>query len=112
MGIGIIDFIKSLKRKREAKREGVPYQERMWYNYRAMLSKADLAENSFIEIFDADGIYINCPGIGGTVIYNNKGRRYLYEVIEFDNNSRDSDWLYEGDWINPIVRYVKKLQEG
>ena len=110
--MNIINFFKSLKRKREAKREGVPYQERIWYNSRAMLSKADLAEYSFIEIFDADGSYINCPGIGGTVIYNDKGRRYLYEVIGFDNNSRDSDWLYEGDWINPIVRYVEKLKEG
>ena len=110
--MNIINFFKSLKRKREAKREGVPYQERMWYNYRAMLSKTDLAKYSFIEIFDADGSYINCPGIGGTVIYNDKGQRYLYEVIGFDNNSRDSDWLYDGDWINPIVRYVEKLKEG
>ena len=109
--MGIINFFKSLKRKREAKREGVPYEERMWYNYRAMLSKADLAEDSFIEIFDADGRYINCPGIGALLIYNNKGRRYLYEVIGFDNESRDKDWLYEGDWINPIVRYVGKCKE-
>lgn len=110
--MNIINFFKSLKRKREAKREGVPYKERMWYNYRAMLSKDRLDEKSFIEIFDADGRYINCPGIGGTVIYNDKGRRFLYEVIGFDNNSPNRDWLYEGDWINPIVRYVEKLKEG
>ena len=111
MTMNIINFFKSLKRKREAKREGVPYEKREWYNYRAMLSKADLTEKSFIEIFDADGRYINCPGIGGTVIYNDKGRRYLYEVIGFDNESRNKDWLYEGDWINPIVRYVGKQKE-
>ena len=110
--MNIINFFKSLKRKREAKREGVPYQERMWYNYRAMLSKDGLAEKSFIEIFDADGSYINCPGIGGTVIYNDKGRRFLYEVIGFDNDSPNRDWLYDSDYINPIVRYAKKLQEG
>ena len=109
--MGIINFFKSLKRKREAKREGVPYQGRVWYNYRAMLSKADLAEDSFIEIFDADGRYIKCPDVGGTVIYNDKGRRFLYEVIGFDNDSPNSDWLYDDDWINPIVRYVGKLKE-
>lgn len=107
----IIDYFKLLKRKREAKREGVPYQKREWYNYRAMLSKDELAEKSFIEIFDRDGRYINCPGIGGTIIYNNKGKRYMYEIIGFDNASRCSDWLYDGDWINPIVRYVSKLKE-
>ena len=107
----IINFLKSLKRKREAKREGVPYEKRMWYNYRAMLSKGEVAEKSFIEIFDADDRYINCPGIGGTVIYNAKGRRFLYEVIGFDNDSPNGDWLYSNDWINPIVRYVGKLME-
>ena len=109
--MGIINFFKSLKIKREAKREDVPYQELMWYNYRAFLPKDILAEKSFIEIFDADGCYINCPGIGGTVIYNNKGRRYLYEVIGFDNDSPNRDWLHDGDWINPIVRYVGKQKE-
>lgn len=107
--MGIINFFKSLKRKREAKREGVPYKERMWYNYRAMLPKARLTEESFIEIFDADGSYINCPGIGGTVIYNDKGHRFLYEVIGFDNDSQNRDWLYDSDYIHPIVRYAKKL---
>lgn len=109
--MGIIDFFKSMKRKREAKREGVPYEERMWYNYRAMLPKDRLAEKSFIEIFDADGYYIKCPGIGGTVIYNDKGRRFLYEVIGFDNDPPSRDWLYHDDWINPIVRYVGKQKE-
>lgn len=108
----IINFFKSLKRKREAKCEGVPYEKRMWYNYRAMLPKDCLAEKSFIEIFDEDGRYINCPGIGGTVIYNNKGRRYLYEVVGFDNDSPNRDWLYDSDYINPIVRYVEKQKEG
>lgn len=114
--MNIINFFKSLKRKREAKREGVPYQARVWYNYqpnnyRPMLPKSRLAEKSFIEIFDADGRYIKCPDVGGTVIYNDKGRRFLYEVIGFDNDSPNSDWLYDDDWINPIVRYVGKLKE-
>lgn len=107
----IISYFRSLLKRREAKREGVPYEKRMWYNYRAMLSKDELAEKSFIEIFDKSGCYINCPGIGGTVVYNNKGRRYLYEIIGFKNESRYSDWLYDGDWINPIVRYVGKQKE-
>jgi hypothetical protein len=107
----IISYFRSLMRRREAKREGVPYEKRMWYNYRAMLSKDELAGKSFIEIFDKSGSYINCPGIGGTVIYNNKGRHYLYEIVGFKNESRYSDWLYDGDWINPIVRYVGKVKE-
>lgn len=107
----IISYFRSLLKRREAKREGVPFKERMWYNYRAMLPKDKLAERSFIEIFDKNNRYINCPGIGGTVIYNNKGRRYLYEIVGFKNESRNSDWLYDGDWINPIVRYVGKVKE-
>ena len=106
----IIDYFKRLKRKHEAKREGVPYKKRMWYNYQATLSKEELAKESFIEIFNEDDCYIICPDIGGTIIYNNKGKRYLYEIIGFDNASRCSDWLYEGDWINPIVRYVMKYK--
>lgn len=107
----IIDYFKRLKRKREAMREGVPYTKKMWYNYRAMLSKDELAEKSFIEIFGKHNEYICCPGIGGTIIYNNKGKRYLYEIIGFDNASRNSDWLYDYDWINPIVRYIMKCKE-
>lgn len=106
--MNIINFFKSLKRKREAKREGIPYEKRMWYNYRFMLPKSRLAEKSFIEIFDADGCYINCPDIGGSVIYNDKGRRYLYEVIGFDNNSQNE---YAVERKDPIVRYVGKLKE-
>ena len=106
----IIDFFKSLKRKREAKRDGVPYKKRMWYNYRAMLSKDSLAEESFIEIFDTNGRYIKCPGIGGKVIFNNRGSRYVYEIIGFKNESRYRDWLYDSDYINPVVRYVAKIR--
>lgn len=107
----IISYFRSLLKRREAKREGVPFKKRMWYNYRAMLSKDSLAERSFIEIFDKNNRYIKCPGIGGTVNYNNKGRRYLYEIIGFDNDSRNRDWLYDSDYINPIVRYVGKVKE-
>lgn len=87
----IISYFRSLLKRREAKRECVPYKKRMWYNYRAMLSKDSLAEESFIEIFDESGRYISCPGIGGTVIYNNKGRRYLYEIVGFYTMTYD-EW--------------------
>lgn len=107
----IISYFRSLMKRREAKREGVPFEECMWYNYRAMLPKDKLAEESFIEIFDKNNRYINCPGIGGTVIYNNKGRLYLYEIVGFKNESRNRDWLYDSDYINPIVRYVGKQKE-
>lgn len=108
--MNIIKFFQTLRLKHEAKRHGVPFRERMWYNYRAMLPKDRLAEKSFIEIFDAEGRYVNCPGIGGEVIYNDHGRRYRYRVIGFENESPNKDWLYDGDWINPIVEYVGKVE--
>lgn len=107
----LINFIKGLWLRREAKREGVPFRERMWYNYRAMLYKEILHEKSFIEIFDKDGKYIDCPGIGGEVIYNDHGRRYRYRVIGFKNDSPNRDWLYGSDYIHPVVEYVGKVKE-
>ena len=107
----LINLIKPLWLRREAKREGVPFRECMWYNYRAMLPKDILAEKSFIEIFDADGRYINCPGIGGEVVYNAHGRRYRYRVVGFKNDSPNRDWLYDNDYINPVVEYVGKVKE-
>jgi len=76
-----------------------------------MLPKDILAEKSYIEIFDADGRYIDCPGIGGTVIYNDKGRRYLYEVLGFDLDSPHKDWPYCTDYINPVIQYIGKVKE-
>lgn len=109
--MNIIKFVKTLRRRLEAKRYGIPFQEKMWYNYSAMLPKETLHEKSFIEIFGENGCYINCPGIGGEVIYNDRGKRYRYRVIGFDNDSPNKDWLYVDDWINPIVEYVGKIQE-
>ncbi|MBR1378001.1 MAG: hypothetical protein IJ557_02605 [Bacteroidaceae bacterium] len=106
-----MNIIKSWIRKHEAKREGVPYEKRMWYNYQAMLPKDSLAEDSFIEIFDKNGRYITCPDIGGTVIYNNKGRRYKYQIIGFANENPLSDWLNDSDYIHPYVRYVEKCKD-
>ena len=104
----IIELYKRWRRKREAKGYGVPFKTRMWYNYRAMLPKSELPKKSFIEIFDEDGRYISCPNKGGEVIYNDRGIRYRYQVVGFDNDSRNRDWLYDGDWINPIVEYIGK----
>lgn len=108
----IVLWLNGLKRKREAKREGVPFRKRMWYNYRAMLPKDALSDKSFIEIFDERGRYIDCPGIGGEVIYNYKGQRYRYRVIDFRNDSRNRDWLYDTDYIHPVVEYIGKVKEG
>ena len=95
-------------RMRQAKKYGVPFCKRMWYNYRAMLPKDILSEKSFIEIFDESGRYIDCPGIGGEVVYNNRGERYRYRVVGFKNESRYRDWLYDTDYIHPVVEFMGK----
>lgn len=104
-------WLNKISRKRQAKKYGVPFREREWYNFRAMLSKDELTKYSFIEIFDEKGRYIDCPSIGGEVIYNDKGQRYLYRVIDFKNESRNRDWLYDTDYINPVIEFWEKIKE-
>lgn len=87
----------------------VPFRKRVWYNYRAMLPSDHLAGKSFVEIFDEHDRYIYCPDIGGLLVYNINGVRYLYRVIGFKNESRNRDWLYDTDYINPIIEFVKPL---
>lgn len=88
---------------------GVPFREKMWYNYMAMIPKneRDSIGKKYIVIFDKDGEYIKCPKIGELVTVYYWGKLYLYKVIDFQNESRYRDWLYEGDWINPIIEFVK-----
>lgn len=109
--MNIIIFFKNLWLKREAKRNSVPFRKRMWYNLQAMYPKVKQVDKSFIECFDVNGKYINCPGIGGTVIYNDKGRRFRYRIVGFQNDSRFRDWLYDSDYINPVVEYLGKARE-
>lgn len=104
----ILNALACWRRKREAKRERVPFKKKEWYNYRAMLSKDSLADKTFIEIFDEGGNYIDCPGIGGEVILNAQGRRYRYRVVGFKNESRNRDWLYDTDYICPVIEYLGK----
>jgi len=92
-----------------AKRQGVPFRTKEWYNYRAMLSKEELPKYAFIEIFDTNGNYIACPEIGGVVIFNHKGQRFKYRVVGFKNESRNRDWLYDTDYINPVIEYLCKI---
>lgn len=99
------------ERKNEANKEGVPFRMREWYNYRVYLGKENRDANSFIECFDDNGKYINCPGIGGEVIYNKNGVRYRYKVIGFKNEDANSDWLYLSDCIYPVIEYVGKVNE-
>lgn len=101
--------MKTIFRFVQARLLGVPFTTRVWYNFKAMLPTRALSNNSFVEIFDEDGRYINCPSIGGTVVYNIKGKRYIYEVIGFKNESRYRDWLNDTDYINPIIRFVKPV---
>ena len=98
-----------LIRKILARRLGVPFQVKEWYNYRAMLPHDKIKDITFIECFDANGKYIYPPEKGATVIYNIKGERYLYKIIGFDNDRPDKDWLYATDYIMPIIEFMKKL---
>ena len=101
--------MKRIFRRLRAKKLGVPFRKREWYNYRAMLSKDNLNDTLFIEIFNDKGRYVECPKIGGTVVYNIKGTKYIYRVIGFKNESRNRDWLYNSDYIHPIIEFVKPL---
>ena len=107
----IKQWLNRISRKRAAAKFGVPFRQKMWYNYRAMLPKDKLSQKSFIEIFDKDGQYIVCPPVGGEVVYNNKGKRFLYRIVDFDNESPNRDWLYDSDWINPIVEFIEKIED-
>lgn len=94
-----------------AKKHKVPFRERMWYNYMAMIPKEEResGDRRYIIIFDKDGNYIDCPKEGGFVPVYYYGKLYLYKVVGFKNESRNKDWLFHGDWINPIVEFVKPL---
>lgn len=94
-----------------AKIYGVPFRERMWYNYMAMIPKdeRESKDKRYIVIFDKGGEYIDCPKVGGLVTVYYYGKLYLYKVIDFKNDSRCGDWLFDGDWKNPIVEFVKAL---
>lgn len=99
----------TLFRRASAVMHKVPFRKRVWYNYRAMLPSDELSGKSFVEIFDERGRYVDCPGIGGTLVYNVDGTRYLYRVVDFKNESRNRDWLYDTDYINPVIEFVKPL---
>lgn len=90
-----------------AKYYKVPFEKEVWYNYRAMLG-TDVSGKTFVECFDKDGKYIY-PIKGLDVIYYVKGKRYVYTIVGFDNDSKDKDWLYDTDYINPIIEFKRKL---
>ena len=90
-----------------AKYYKVPFRQKVWYNYRAMLGR-DHEYKTFVECFDKDGNYIY-PIRGLDVIYYVKGKRYVYIIVGFDNDSKDKDWLYDTDYINPIIEFKRKL---
>ena len=98
-----------LFKKLLAKLYKVPFEKKVWYNYRAMLPKRELEGKTFVECFDANGKYIYPPEKGENVIYNIQGQRFLYKIVGFDNDRRDKDWLYSTDYINPIIQFVKRL---
>ena len=85
----------------------VPFRQKEYYNYQAMLGR-DHEHETFVECFDKDDNYIY-PIKGLDVIYYVKGKRYVYTIVGFDNDSQDRDWLYDTDYINPIIEFKKKL---
>ena len=101
--------VKILKRL-QAKKFGVPFRKREWYNYRAMVGEERANEKGAIEIFDENGRYIDCPGIGGFVIYKKNGGEYKYKIVDFKNESRNRDWLYDTDYICPVIEFVCKMK--
>ena len=97
-----------LIRKLMAKYYQVPFRQKVWYNYRVMLGR-DHKDKTFVECFDKEGGYIYPIEIGMEVIYYVKGKRYAYTIVDFDNDSKDKDWLYDTDYINPIIEFKRKL---
>ena len=85
----------------------IPFQKKEWYNYQVMIGR-DHEDKTFVECFDKEGNYIY-PIKGLEVIYHVKGKRYVYKIVGFDNDSRDKDWLYATDHINPIIEFKRKL---
>ena len=85
----------------------VPFRQKVWYNCQAMLGR-DYEYKTFVECFDKDGNYIY-PIKGLDVIYYVKGKRYVYTIVGFDNDSKDSDWIYDTDYINPIIEFKRNL---
>ena len=82
----------------------VPFRQKIWYNYQAMMGR-DHEYKTFVECFDKDGNYIY-PIKGLDVIYYVKGKRYVYTIVGFDN---DRDWIYDTDYINPIIEFKRNL---
>lgn len=95
----------------KAKIHKVPFRKEEWYNYSAMKTKQERKSRAFnhIVIFDENGDYISCPKIGGIVTYCHNGKLYKYKIVGFKNDSPNRDWLFYGDWINPIIEFVEAL---
>ena len=101
--------VKILKRL-QAKKFGVPFREREWYNYRAMVGEERANKMGAIQIFDENKRYIDCPGIGGFVIYKKNGAEYKYKIVGFKNESMNRDWLFDTDYIHPVIEFVCKMK--
>lgn len=93
-------------RRIKAKWHGVPFCTREWYNYLAYTKEEDA--NGII-IFDSCNDYIDPPRIGGLVTYRYKQQLYRYRVVAYQNENRNRDWLYDTDYICPIIEFVRKL---
>lgn len=98
--------IMKILRRIRAKRYGVPFRKREWYNRLAHIREEDA--NGII-IFGNDDRYIDPPKVGGLVTYRYKKQLYQYRVVGYQNESRYRDWLYNTDYINPIIEFVRKL---
>lgn len=94
-------------RKIRAKKYGVPFRIRVFYNYLAHVRKENYDDG--IIIFDDKNDYIDPPRIGGLVTYRYKKQLYQYRVVAYQNENPNRDWFYDTDYIHPIIEFVRKL---
>ena len=97
-------------RRIKAAIEKVPFEHKEWYNFMAHIPKEEYTKYSHIVCFDENGKYIRCPQIGSEVVWQSGERKYIYKIVGFRNQSAYSDWLYDSDYINPVIQFVRAIK--
>lgn len=103
-----INFFKKNKKesiKNDTKLNNPPIKVRTMYNYQLTLDEKNYNTNSYIEVLDKKGNYIECPQVGKTVIYYINGEKFLYKLIDIDTNARNSSKTN----VCVIIELVEKL---
>lgn len=105
----IISFFRALILKRRARKLGVPYVKREWYNYRANTTREYADVHGHLLTFYKRRRYITCPAEGENVVYRKYGHFFLYRIIGFQNDDKNRDWRYDCDHIHPVIQFVRAL---